>query len=178
MKSSSRIQVCEFTRPTEANLASVVGLFTSAEVRRYLGGPVSTVEAERRIRTDMQSWDTDNFGPWIVRADGTGQVVGYGGLFRYEDGANVEVSYQVYPPWWRRGYGLAIVDYSISDAFTRLGLDAVWAETQTANQASRRLLGRAGFRFVSEVERYGELQAVFVLHRPGSDGAEQKNQAA
>jgi RimJ/RimL family protein N-acetyltransferase len=154
--------MCEFVRPSEANLASVVGLFISPDVRRYLGGPVSTVEAERRIRADMRSWEANDFGPWVVSARGPGQVVGYGGLSWYEGGPKVEVSYQVYPEWWRQGYGLAIVDHAVNDGFARLGLEAVWAETQAGNRASRQLLDRAGFRFVSELERHGEQQVVFV----------------
>lgn len=67
MQLPSRSRICEFLRPTEANLAWVVGLYTSAVVRRYLGGRVSIIEAEERIRTDVLLWDTDNFGPWIVR---------------------------------------------------------------------------------------------------------------
>jgi [ribosomal protein S5]-alanine N-acetyltransferase len=163
---STQPRVCDFMRPTEADIPSVVGLFTSAEVRRYLGGPISTVEAERRVRAGMLSWERDGFGPWIVRETGTGHVVGYGGLSWYEGGPRIEVSYQVFPEWWRHGYGLAIVKHSVSDGFTRIGAKAVWAETQAANEASRRLLRRAGFRFVCEVERHGEPQEVFVLHRP------------
>jgi ribosomal-protein-alanine N-acetyltransferase len=159
------VQGCVFQRPTEADILDVEGLYTNPVVRRYLGGPIPASEAKRRVRLAMLLWVKEGLGPWVVRETGSGMVVGYGGLSWYEGGPRVEVSYQVFPEWWGRGFGFGIIEHSVADGFERLGLDDIWAETQAANQASRKLLRRAGFQFVEEVERYGALQEVLVLHR-------------
>jgi ribosomal-protein-alanine N-acetyltransferase len=92
-------------------------------------------------------------------------IVGYGGLERYGGGPKVEVSYQVVPREWGKGYGLAIVHHSVKYAFAALGLAEIWAETQAANTPSRRILERSGFHLVANVERHGAPQSVYLLRR-------------
>src|SRR5947209_6106843 len=81
--------------------------------------------------------------------------------------------------WWPRCGGLVpgeaeqmaggvwsrLLDYSIRDAFERLGLSEVWAETQQANTASLRMLERAGFKRSTTLTRHAQVQAVLVLRR-------------
>lgn len=81
--------------------------------------------------------------------DGTGHVgkiVGAVDLHGLEE-TERELGYVVGPSTrWGRGLGTALARAGLEHAFTRLHLDAVWAEALPANCASVRILERIGMR--------------------------------
>ena len=145
-----------------SDVESLLPFYTDPLARQYLGGAVSVPVARARIDQAIRSWKDHDFGPWLV-CDYEDSVVAWGGLSHYCGCPRVEVSHQVMPSRRRQGHGRALLDHSIADAFVRLRLRELWAETQGANVPSTRLLQSAGFAPVEAMERYGVQQRVFVL---------------
>jgi len=148
MDSQNRPPLGEFRVPTYADIEVVLPFYTDPVGREFLGGAVSDTVGIARIGEGIRLWDERDFGPWVV-AD----QAGCGGLVPGE-------AEQMAGGVWSR-----LLDYSIRDAFERLGLSEVWAETQQANTASLRMLERAGFKRSTTLTRHAQVQAVLVLRR-------------
>ena len=145
-------------RPLQPNdLELVVALYTSEEVRRFLGGPVSEEVARSSFSALLKSSEYY----WVVRTKDN-SAIGTVSLGTHHDGMDTEVSYQVLPQWWGRGYAAEVMEAILAYARLELKLPRVVAETQSANAASRRLLERLGMRLEGTVERFGSEQAIYV----------------
>src|SRR5262249_45385481 len=59
-----------------------------------------------------------------------------------------ELGYRLLPAAWRRGYATEAARALLGSAFSDLGLRQVVATTMTVNQASRRVLDKAGLSLV------------------------------
>lgn len=68
--------------------------------------------------------------------------------------AEAEIAYWVRPEHRRRGLGVRAVVAVTQWAHERAGLDRVWLEINPANEASRRLAERAGYRFTERLPRH------------------------
>ncbi|WP_395358801.1 GNAT family N-acetyltransferase [Streptomyces sp. YH02] len=145
-------------RPVRAaDVPAITRLWTDAEVRRHLGGPV----AEQVVRIRQRR---------VVGAPGVYAVVRAVdevllGLVTVEPGARdgeTEVSYQFLPEHWGHGYAreavAAVVEATLLDTPTVVAL------TQEANRRSRRLLEAVGMTHVSSFVEYDAHQ---VLYRRG-----------
>ncbi len=84
---------------------------------------------------------------------------------KYHDGIHYEVSYELQPAYWGRGYGTEIIEQVITYGFDVFGLKELYAETQKKNVASRRLLEKVGMQLFSELDRFGESQCVYVIQK-------------
>ena len=145
------------------DLESIIQLYTSVKVRRFLGGPV----AEGAVRTQfLKSLETGTFTrQWVIRLRENCLFVGIISLGLHHNGVDMEVSYQLLPEWWGLGYASETVQAVITHCWDCLELSRVVAETQTRNVASCRLLERLGMRLEAKVERFGAEQAIYVIER-------------
>ncbi len=152
---------CELTSLRSDDLECVVRLYTDVEVRRFLGGPAS----EEAIRSAFSVLIDPSTAVqhWAIRLRHNGAFVGVVSLGPHHDGVDTEISYQLLPEWWGRGYAKETVQAVVDYALDSLGLPRVIAETQTANAASCRLLEQLGMRLERMVERFGAEQAIYVL---------------
>jgi len=96
-----------------------------------------------------------------------GGFIGWFALF--DDGVvnglqTAEIGYRLAQASWGKGYASEGVCALIDAAFGSLGFDRVRAETMAVNLASRRVLEKAGLRYV---------QTVFPIHAPPIPGADQ-----
>ena len=150
---------CELTALQPDDLEYVVRLYTDADVRRFLGGPVG--EEEIRSEFPMLIEPDTATQHWAIRLKDDNAFVGIVSLGAHHDGTDTEVSYQLLPEWWGQGYAKETVQAVVNYALGNLGLLRVIAETQTANVASCRLLESLGMRLERMVERFGAEQAIY-----------------
>ncbi|MFD3573094.1 GNAT family N-acetyltransferase [Streptomyces sp. NPDC058644] len=152
-------------RPIEAgDVPAMVRLWTDAEVRRHLGGPVDkeTLRVRERHCVGVR-------GAFSVTLRTDGSVIG--GVQLEPDArraGRVEVSYQLLPEHWGFGYGreavAAAVDW-VRDwgrEATTSGGEEVVAVTQEANVRSRRLLESIGMRQTEAFVEWGAEQVLYV----------------
>jgi len=68
------------------------------------------------------------------------------------------IAYQVFPPYWRRGFGKAVCAALITHLFGSHEISAVSALVDTRNEASWRLLESLGFRRNGTIENADEFK--------------------
>ena len=88
------------------NLDFVAAMLAEPEVMRFYPKCYSRDEAEGWVRRQMERYQRDGYGLWLVVEKATGQPVGQVGLALQEvDGAREpEVGYLIHRPFWRRGF--------------------------------------------------------------------------
>jgi RimJ/RimL family protein N-acetyltransferase len=147
---TERLVLRRFTRE---DLDSIVELDSDPEVKRYIDNG-ATVDRQDLAET-LEWWlgwyeRSERYGFWAAVEKSTGRFVGWFHL-RPGDGAGPdepELGYRLRREVWGRGYAtegsLALID----KAFTELRADRVYASTMAVNVASRRVMEKAGMRFV------------------------------
>ncbi len=102
---------------------------------------------------------------WIIESKIAGDCMGIVSIDLYHDGLHYELSYELLPQFWGKGFGSEVAMEVLRYGFEELGLEKIYAETQTKNAASVKLLRKIGMEFVEEIERFGVKQSVFVTSK-------------
>jgi RimJ/RimL family protein N-acetyltransferase len=91
------------------------------------------------------------FGFWAAVEKATGAFVGWFHFRPHPGGpppAGVELGYRLRQSAWGKGYATEASRALIRKGFTELGVERVYAETMAVNVASRRVMEKAGLRYV------------------------------
>ncbi|WEG15268.1 GNAT family N-acetyltransferase [Alkalihalophilus pseudofirmus] len=160
MLESKRCIIRAFQR---SDIREIRKLYKSEEVRKYLGG----VPQAQTIDASLKEMERPKSGSyyWIIREKQTDEFIGLASLDPHHDGVNIELSYQLLPRWWGRGYATEILQVIIPYALNDLNLSKIVTETQTANIASCRLLEKVGMKKEQILFRFGAEQAIYSLQK-------------
>jgi RimJ/RimL family protein N-acetyltransferase len=147
-------------RPTEPqDRAGLIGLLASADVRRFLGGPVDRTVAEAQVSA------TSIVHPGRFTVEREGRFIGTVMVDRRVAsrpghlapmGSDVEISYTFLPLGWGSGLATEAVECVLRWIASALPGEPVVLCTQVANTASVRLAERVGF---TEHQRFVEFGA-------------------
>jgi len=141
------------TRLRPGDVEDLHTMHSDARVMATLGGVRSREETERVLAMLVADWDVHGFGYWLARDLASGAFAGRGGLRRIvlEGQPEVEVGYALMPAFWGRGLATELARESIRVAFGALGLSSLVCFTLATNQASQRVMQRAGFHYAGEI---------------------------
>ncbi len=148
-----------FSKPNPADYEDLLSLYTNKSVRKYLGGPVTKAKFDDKFADFFSTKSPECY--WIVRQKDTNQFIGMVYITIYHDKLHYEISYQLHPEFWGKGYGSETVQKTIDYAFQELKLKELYAETQKKNLQSIKLLEKLGFELLQEEQRYGEIQSIY-----------------
>lgn len=154
------------TRPVSpADVDALVELASDEHVRAYLGGPRPTALAREKAAGRIAAARP---GDLIVVDRATDAVIGHIDLRQGPE--RWELSYEFLPAVWGRGLAqeaIAAVLQRLSESTVDL---MVVAETQVANDRSRRLLSRLEFAEADRYQRKGADQVLYTYRvLPDSD---------
>lgn len=115
----------------------------------YLGGVRDEAQTRDYLARNLAHWAEHDVGLYILRDASTLEVVGRACLRHLPlAGADeVEVGYGFYPAVWGRGLATEIARALVALGWETLGLSTVVALTDRDNQASRRVMLKAGLRY-------------------------------
>jgi ribosomal-protein-alanine N-acetyltransferase len=131
---------CTMTNLQESDFRAVKTIYANEDVRMFLGGIVIEEKILRENFFDrLVCTDTDSLC-WVIRSKQYDEFIGLVSLDKHHEGINTEISYQLLPKWWGKGYATEVISEIIKYAFQNLGLPKLIAETQTANKSSCRLI--------------------------------------
>jgi RimJ/RimL family protein N-acetyltransferase len=150
---------------TPADRADLIALEADAEVMRYLNGGQPIPEAGL-LDADFLTPRGEEPEVLVAQNRANGAFIGWFALF--DDGLvdrlrSAEIGYRLIRAAWGSGYATEGLSALIEAAFDFLGFDRVRAETMAVNQASRRVLEKAGLRYT---------ETVFPTRAPPIPGAE------
>jgi ribosomal-protein-alanine N-acetyltransferase len=101
---------------------------------------------------------------WAVEERATNRFIGDCGLQPLERrGPEVELTYELYPDAWGRGYATEAARAVVHAALGTLALDSVVAVVKAHNLASRRVLEKAGLSPAGERVAYGERMLLYEI---------------
>ena len=141
-------------RFTESDVANLHELDGDPEVMRFINGgrPVSRDVIRNEILPRfLRAYERfEGFGVWAAIERSTGQFVGWFEFYPRKDAGpeEVELGYRLRRSAWGKGYATEGSRALIRKGFTELGVQRVVAETMAVNAASRRVMEKAGLKYV------------------------------
>jgi len=147
-------------RPTEGDGPAYRTLLLDPEVERWLRPhphPRFTAEeAEVLLDRDLRHWQDEGYGPWVLEDVEDGTFLGRAGLVHATiAGENVvELVWALVPAGWGRGLATEVAKGALGVA-ADLGISEVVSLTMTENVASRRVMEKAGMRYVGDIGHAG-----------------------
>lgn len=139
-------------RFTPADVDLLVDLDSDPEVLRYIGRPRSRDEIETDILPRFLRYYErfPGYGFWAAIEKSTGEFVGWFHFRPAEDAPldEPELGYRLRKSAWGKGYATEGSRALIDKGFTELGARRVVASTMAVNTGSRRVMEKAGLRFV------------------------------
>jgi len=148
---TERLRLRPFTPDDVENLVELDG---DPEVMRYITGgrPTPREEIESRELPAFLAYyeRSDGYGFWAAVEKATGEFIGWFHLRPPPDGVadEPELGYRLKRSAWGKGYATEGSRALIERAFADLGAQRVWAGTMVVNTASRRVMEKAGLRYV------------------------------
>jgi RimJ/RimL family protein N-acetyltransferase len=148
-------------------------LHSDPQVARTLsadGRPLTEETTRRMLRRSILHWKVQGFGLWMFRHRDTGDLIGRGGLIRYDPrdmGGREEIglAYAVLSSHWGQGYATEMGDASLCIGFQQLGFESIGAWTLPWNLASQRVMAKLGFRYERDIVFCGLPHKFFRLDR-------------
>ncbi|MFG2048576.1 GNAT family N-acetyltransferase [Micromonospora sp. NPDC048935] len=141
-----------FRRLAMADVDALVELDSDPEVMRFLSGGVATplekVRDEQLPRMLAQYERWPGLGRWAALDRESGEFLGWFALDPSADGTEAELGYRLRRSTWGRGLATEGSRALVRHAFEIVGVRRVWAETMTVNERSRRVMVKAGLRYV------------------------------
>ncbi len=156
-----------------ADFEDVQQLHSDPLVARTLstdGQPLPEDTTRRMLRRAVVHWRTHGFGLWMFRSRDNGEVIGRGGLIRYDahdmDGREeIGLAYAVLSSYWGQGYATEMGDASLRIGFEHLEFDNIGAWTLPTNLASQRVMAKLGFQYERDIVFCGLSHRFFRLDR-------------
>ncbi|HEX4222237.1 MAG TPA: GNAT family N-acetyltransferase [Pseudonocardiaceae bacterium] len=131
----------------------LVELDSDPRVMRFLTGgkPTPRADIENRVLPAiLRCYSLGPAGRWVVEDRATGAFLGWISLDPGENGdtEQVELGYRLRADTWGHGYATEGSRALVRAAFEYIGVGRVWAQTMAVNTASRRVMEKAGLRYV------------------------------
>lgn len=116
------------------------------ETSRYVGDgqPLSRELTRQWIENSRENVDRFGYGTGAVIQKGTGELIGWSGIARPEEGGE-EILYGLYRDHWGQGLGTELLRGLLCWAWQTLALGELRATVHRRNDASIRMLENAGF---------------------------------
>lgn len=135
--------------PCMDDIDVLTSYWSDLETMKYIGKAGTGWTREQvveRIERAMRFCAEHGMTFWTVVENGTGTVIGQGGLVPIEfNGPEIELGYRLGKAYWGNGYASEIARASARVGFQRFGLDRLVAVSYAENIASRKVLVNTGF---------------------------------
>ena len=106
-----------------------------------------TIEASNVLRDVVGGFETQQTLCWGMFFNG--KLIGMCGFFRGFAENRGEIGYILHPEYRREGFMLEAIDAAVKYGFQTMELDEIHAFTASGNHASRGLLQKVGFTWIS-----------------------------
>jgi ribosomal-protein-alanine N-acetyltransferase len=121
--------------------------------------------ARSAISRKLQHWDLRGFGQWAMSPKGTRQFLGYCGLRLLPDTEEIELLYGMDKSQWGKGLTTEAARASVRFGFEEARVDRIMAIANPDNDASRRVMEKAGLRYEKNAVYFGMECAYYALNR-------------
>ena len=109
-------------------------------------------DAESNIQERIDSYESNNFGLWLVTLKESGVPVGTCGLIKREALEHVDIGFAFHPNYFNKGYAYEAAEACLQYGYEELGLSKIVGITDVDNHSSIKLLEKLGLKFEKEVK--------------------------
>jgi RimJ/RimL family protein N-acetyltransferase len=137
-------------------------VFGDAEAMKFIprGASPSLDRTRASVERFMRHERENGFGLWAVELKETGELIGDCGLFLVQGvGPEIEVAYHFGKQWWNKGYATEAAIACLAYGFKECGLAEIIAICFPEHLASRRVMEKAGMKYLGPA-RYYDLDLV------------------
>ncbi|AIK39061.1 acetyltransferase family protein [Bacillus pseudomycoides] len=131
--------------------------FEKASVIRYFGMDSfqNMEQVKNTIQTFRKRYEEGNVLRWGIELKGTNQLIGtFGFHLINQNHKRAEIGYELDDTYWGKGYASEALQAILTYGFETLQLIRIAAVVYTENEASHRLLKRAGFQEEGLLRKY------------------------
>ena len=162
-----------FSRWTESDLPLATQLWGDLDVTRYIGGPFSPEQIQKKLGQDISWMAAHGLQYWPFFLLAGDEFAGCCGLRPYKlEDQIFELGFHLRPAFWGQGVATEAAQAAISFGFETLGASALFAGHHPENKISPRVLAKLGFRYAHD-EIYpptSELHPSYILERLARTG--------
>ena len=153
-----------------ADIDSLMGVLGDAEVMRFGDGDQTREQVQAWLQTCLENYQRRGFGPYAVIERSREDLIGYCGLYYFEDvngQAEIEIGYRLKRTVWGHGYATEAARAVRDFAFHSLHIKRLVALIDPDNVSSIRVAEKIGMNYESDVmlEGYDHPDRVYVLIR-------------
>lgn len=93
------------SRPRDADWAGLHAYYADAECARYtFTNPLPESETQRVVGALQKHWQRHGYGPYVLREQGAGAIVGLVGLWFPREWPETEIKWAILRDHWGKGY--------------------------------------------------------------------------
>jgi ribosomal-protein-alanine N-acetyltransferase len=145
-------------------------IYGDAETMRHVGRTgrpvVDLAAAQRAVESLRRNEAVNGFSLWAIDERDGEALVGVAGLALVEgEGPEVEAAYILRRDRWGRGYATEALRAVLEIGHEQLGMERIVALAYVENDASRRVMEKAGMRPDGTVEAYGRTMTRHISDR-------------
>lgn len=132
---------------TASDVDAMVAVYGDPVVVRYVGDrqPLDRARCEQWVEVTLRNYATRGYGMVALVEQSTGAIVGFCGLVHPGGQAEPEIKYALHRDVWGHGFATEAATGMLGYA-RQMGLPEVIATTDPENEASHRVLLKAGMR--------------------------------
>lgn len=140
-----------FSKWTREDGALAELLWGNPEVTRFIcaSGVFSAEDIGARLNKEIENDEKYQVQYWPVFDLESENLVGCCGLRPYSEG-KYEIGFHLRPEFWGKGYAVEVANAAIDYAFSVLHAKGLFAGHNPKNVASKKVLGKLGFRYVRD----------------------------
>ncbi|MGE7093153.1 GNAT family N-acetyltransferase [Lysinibacillus sp. NPDC048646] len=136
---------------------AILNCFSNPDVLRHYGqNPLTSLDQVKQIINNFsKNFDEKRGIKWGIELKGQEGIIGTIGFQEWStEHKRAEISYALFPESWRKGYAMEAVNRVISFGFQEMDLVRIGAIVFTENDASNKLLTKAGFEKEGILKKY------------------------
>lgn len=134
---------------TQEDAERVFKCFSNEKVTRYYGQePFKEIQqAENLVTLFLKNFAEKRGIRWGIERKETKGIIGTIGFNAWSPvHRRAEIGYEIHPDYWRKGYTQEALTEIVSYGFEHMGLTRIGAVVYLENEASNKLLSKAGFQ--------------------------------
>jgi ribosomal-protein-alanine N-acetyltransferase len=136
---------------TDADLDLAIGLWGDMEVTKLIGGPFSVEQIRERLAHEISNMQAYRAQYWPIFLLSTAEHVGCCGLRPYQmDQKIYEIGFHLRRAYWGQGLAVEAARAVMAYAFDDFEATALFAGHHPANEPSRRVMSKLGFRYTHD----------------------------
>lgn len=117
-------------------------------------------KVEAGVKRMVGHWNERGFGTWLMAHKERGETFGYCGLRFLPETEEVEILYGITSPYYRQGLTTEAAKASVRFGFEEAKLERIIALAHPENTGSRRVMEKAGLKYVKQA-RYFDMDCLY-----------------